>query len=153
MSTREHPYLHNLFTFREILPTPVLGRHSLAICPQLFVWRIPGFDTRFWLGSALSGWYTTRFWRITLTESHGFNLSPTHHAQPLLRVSPVARQYWHGGTRACHSSSAATLRIFPQIWGYRTHPKELGNNFENTSKYWDILYPCQINIFWLLWLY
>ena len=25
-------------------------------------------------------------------------------------------------------------------WGYRTHPKELGNNFENPSKYCEILY-------------
>ena len=28
----------------------------------------------------LRGWYTTRFWRITLTESPGINFSPTHHS-------------------------------------------------------------------------
>ena len=32
-------------------------------------------------------------------------------------------------------------------WGYRTHPKELGNNFENPSKHWEILYQCQIKYF------
>ena len=37
--------------------------------------------------------------------------------------------------------------IFPQIWGYRTHPKELGNNFKNPSKHWEILYQCEMKIF------
>ena len=39
------------------------------------------------------------------------------------------------------------LGILPQIWGYRTHPKVLKDNFENPSKYWEIFYDCQVNYF------
>ena len=46
-----------------------------------------------------------------------------------------------------HYTVLPLLGIFPQIWGYRTHPKELGNNFENSSKHWEILYQCKIKYF------
>ena len=63
--------------------------------------------------------------------------------------SPASRICWQPLKQSCtlRYTVLPLLGIFPQIWGYRTHPKELGNNFENPSKHWEILYQCEIKYF------
>ena len=69
----------------------------------------------------LSGWYTTRFWRITLIESPGFNLSPTHHSHFYVwlatRRATQTPQYdfdYRGrrwARESLHNASATAVRV------------------------------------------